>query len=184
MMPVPFKNTAQGNRVYLEGALYFVLKGRVQCLGGRGLKKFSRVTHSAKLLDPPLVAAVHFLNIQSKRFVALMNEVVAYMMIVFSTMFRSLLPNRSKLHSTSESNLFMSKPGIVSWRKRSLRIRSNWWQCRRKCLLSSMPLPHIQVGLLQSKLCRNLCSFRALKFTRSFVSFLIPSIQRHHKQCL
>ena len=57
MMPVPFKNTAQGNRVYLEGALYFVLKGRVQCLGGRGLKKFSRVTHSAKLLDPPLERA-------------------------------------------------------------------------------------------------------------------------------
>ena len=52
------------------------------------------------------VAAVYFLNIQSKRFVALMNEIVASMMILFSTMFRSLLPNRSKLHSASESNFF------------------------------------------------------------------------------
>ena len=124
------------------------------------------------------VAAVCFLSIQSKRFVALMNEIVASMMILFSTMFRSLVPNRSKVHSASESNLFMSKPGMLSWRKRSLRIKSNWSQCRRKCLLSSMPLPHIQVGLLQSKLCRNLCSFSTLKFTRSFVSFLIPSISK------
>ena len=124
------------------------------------------------------VAAVYFLSIQSKRFVALMNEIVASMIILFSTRFRSLVPNRSKVHSASESNLFMSKPGMLSWRKRSLRIRSNWWQCRRKCLLSSMPLPHIQVGLLKSKLCRNLCSFSTLKLTSSFVSFLIPSISK------
>ena len=39
------------------------------------------------------VAAVYFLSIQSKRFVALMNEIVASMMILFSTMFRSLVPN-------------------------------------------------------------------------------------------
>ena len=113
------------------------------------------------------VAAVYFLSIQSRRFVALMNELVASMMILFSTKFRSLLPSRGKLHSASESNLFMSKPGAVSWRKKSLRIRSNWWQCGKKCLLSSMPLPHIQVGLLQSKLCRNLCSISARKFTRA-----------------
>ena len=62
-----------------------------------------------------VVAAIYFLSIQSKRFVALMNEIVASMMILFSTKFRSLLPNRSKLHSASESNLFMSKPGMVSW---------------------------------------------------------------------
>ena len=67
--------------------------------------------------------------------------------------FRSLLPNRSNLHCFSESISFISKPGIVSWRKRSLRIKSNWWQCRRKCSLSSVPLPHIQVGLLRPKLC-------------------------------
>ena len=60
------------------------------------------------------VAAIYFPSIQSKRFVAVMNEVVASMMILFSTKFRSLLPNRSKLHSASESNLFMSKPGMVS----------------------------------------------------------------------
>ena len=28
-----------------------------------------------------------------------------------------------------------------------------------------MPLPHKQIGLLQSKLCRNVCSFNGLKFT-------------------
>ena len=61
------------------------------------------------------MAAVYFLSIQSKRFVALMNEIVASMMILFSTIFRSLLPNRSKLHSASESSLLMSKPVMVSW---------------------------------------------------------------------
>ena len=50
------------------------------------------------------VAAVYFLSIQSKRFVAWMNEIVASMMILFSNMFRSLVPNRSKVHSASESN--------------------------------------------------------------------------------
>ena len=63
------------------------------------------------------VAAVYFLSIQSKRFVPLMNEIVASIMILFSTKLRSLLPNRSKLHSAFESNLFMSKPRIISWRK-------------------------------------------------------------------
>ena len=38
-----------------------------------------------------------------------MNEIVASMMILFSTKFRFLLPNRSKLHSVSEFNLLMSK---------------------------------------------------------------------------
>ena len=44
------------------------------------------------------VAAVYFLSIQSKRFVALMNEIVASMIILFSTKFRSLVPNRSKFY--------------------------------------------------------------------------------------
>ena len=48
------------------------------------------------------VAAVYFLSIQSKRFVALMNEIVASMIILFSTKFRSLVPNRSKVHSELE----------------------------------------------------------------------------------
>ena len=114
--------------------------------------------------DRGVVADVYFIGIQSKRFVASMNGIVASMMILFSIKFRSLLPNRSKLHSAFESNLFMSKPGIVSWRKRSLHVKSNWWQCRRKCSLSSMPLPYIQVWLLQSKLCRDLCLFSGLLF--------------------
>ena len=54
------------------------------------------------------VAAVYFLSIQSKRFVALMNEIVASMIILFSTKFRSLVPNRSKVHSASESVQFSS----------------------------------------------------------------------------
>ena len=62
------------------------------------------------------VAAVYFLSIQSKRFVALMNEIVASMMILFSTKFRFLFPNRSKLQSVSEFSLLMS----ISRRKRSL----------------------------------------------------------------
>ena len=39
-------------------------------------------------------------------------------------------------------------------------------QCRRKCSLSSFALPQSQIGLKQSKLCRNLCSFRSLNLTR------------------
>ena len=124
------------------------------------------------------VAAVYFLSIQSKRFVALMSEIVASMMILFSTKLRSFLPNRSKLQSVFKFSLLMSKPRMISWRKRSLRIKSHWWQCRRKCLLSSIPFPHIQVGLLQSTLCRSLCSFSALKFTRNFVSIFTPSISK------
>ena len=54
------------------------------------------------------VAAVYFLSIQSKRFVALMNDIVASMIILFSTKFRSLVPNRSKVHSASESNLYLN----------------------------------------------------------------------------
>ena len=50
------------------------------------------------------VAAVYFLSFQSKHFVALMNEIVASTMTLLSTKFRSLLPNRSKLHGASESN--------------------------------------------------------------------------------
>ena len=122
------------------------------------------------------VAAFYFLSIQLNCFVAWMIEIVASRMLVFSTKLRSLLPNKSKLYSASESSLFMSKPGMVSWRKRSLRINSKWWQCGKRFLLSSMPLSYMQVGLLQSKLCRNLCPLGALKFTRSFGNFLITPI--------
>ena len=44
------------------------------------------------------IAAVYFLSIQSKRFVPLMNEIVASMMILLTTDFRSLLPKRSILN--------------------------------------------------------------------------------------
>ena len=121
-------------------------------------------------------ARIYFLSIQSKYFIVSMNEIVASMMILFSTKLRSLLPNRSTLHSAFESSSFLPKPGMVSWRKRFLRIKSNWWQYRRMCLLSAMPLPHMQVRLLQSKLCRNLCPVSALKFTRSFVNSLISCV--------
>ena len=43
------------------------------------------------------VAAVYFPSIQSKCFVAVMNEIVASMMILFSTKFRSLLSSDSNL---------------------------------------------------------------------------------------
>ena len=53
------------------------------------------------------IAAVYFLSTQSKRFVALMNEIIASMMILFSTNFRSLkekmaIPN---LQGDSEKNV-------------------------------------------------------------------------------
>ena len=42
------------------------------------------------------VAAVYFLSIQSKRFVALMNEIVASIMILFSTKFKLRMPELEK----------------------------------------------------------------------------------------
>ena len=98
-----------------------------------------------------------------------MNEIVSSIILLFSVTFKSGLPNKRKLQSAFESNLCISKPGIVSRRKRSLRIKSNWWQCRRRCSLFSLPLPRTQVELLQSKLCLSFCSFNGMKFTRSFV---------------
>ena len=71
------------------------------------------------------VSAVNSLDIHAKCLVVLMNDIVASVMVLFSTTFRSLLPNRSKLHGAFESNSLMSKPLMVSWRKRSLRIKSN-----------------------------------------------------------
>ena len=100
-----------------------------------------------------------------------MNEIVASVMVLFSTTFNYMLRNRSKSQSAFASNSFVSKLGILSWRKKSVRIRSNWFQCWRKCLLSSMPLPQIKDRLLQSKLCLNLRSFNVLIFTPSFDNF-------------
>ena len=70
----------------------------------------------------------------------------------------------------------MSSPGTSArGMKRSVRIKSNRGQCRRKCSWSSFPIPHtgLHRGLKRSKLCLNLCSLRGLKFTCNFVSFLI-----------
>ena len=41
-----------------------------------------------------------------------------------------------------------SSPGMSeSFRKRSMRIKSNLWQCRRKCSLSSFAIPQEQERL-------------------------------------
>ena len=145
-------------------------QGEPQHVGtlGRWYLKASRT--SAAIFDSPGA-------IQSKRFVLSIKAIVASRMIRFAIMFSWELPNNNRSHRAFESKFVIFKPGIsVSWPKRSIRIGLNRWQCRRKCWLSSMAHPHAQIGLRQSKLCRNLCSFKGLNSIRSFVKRLTPTI--------
>jgi len=124
------------------------------------------------------VAADFILFNKSRRFLASMKKIFTSIIILFWIKFKSLLPSRSKSHSIFVSIPFISITEIVGWWKRSLRNKSYCLQCGRKCLLSTMPVSHLQAELLQSKLCLNLCSLSALNSTRSLISFLMPSILR------
>ena len=111
------------------------------------------------------------------RFVFSIKRSVSSIIILFTLTSKSDFPKRSKLHSDLESMSETLKSRMFSsWPKRSCRIMSCKGQCRRKCSLSSFAFPQSQIGLKQSKLCRNLCSFRSLNLTRSFVNRLIPMI--------
>ena len=65
-----------------------------------------------------------------------------------------------------------------SWPERPFRNETYKRQCRIKCWLSSIASPQLQIGLKQSKLCRNLCSFKLLNSIRSFVNREMPIISR------
>ena len=62
--------------------------------------------------------------------------------------------------------------------KRSWRNMLKRGQCKRKCLLSSLPLLQTHIGLKRAKLCLNLCPFKALNSILSIVRSLIPWISR------
>ena len=70
-----------------------------------------------------------------------MNDIVASKINLLAILLKRGLPKRSSSHRASELILSNSSPGISeTWFKRSLHIWSYMGQCRRKCLLSSMPV--------------------------------------------
>ena len=91
------------------------------------------------------------------RFVFSIKRIVSSMIILFTLTSKSGFPKRSKLQSELESMLETLNSRMSSrWPKRSCRILSYKGQCRRKCSLSSFACPQSQIGLTQSKLCRNI----------------------------
>ena len=55
-------------------------------------------------------------------------------------------------HNVLALSFKISNSGMSeSFRRRSMSIKSNLWQCRRKCSLSSFAIPPEKKGLKQSK---------------------------------
>lgn len=103
-------------------------------------------------------------HIRWKRWVVLMYDIVASKIILLVTSFNSELLNKGILHKKAVVFMSLMYGAVISesWPKGTACIESNLGQWRKKCLLFSMPVPQLHIGVKQSKLCRKIRSFDAL----------------------
>ena len=108
-----------------------------------------------------------------------MKEMVASNITLFAALLKFRSPDKKKGQSSFGFTSAILNPSLSqSWSKRSWSNMLYRGQFRRKCSLSSLPVPQTHIGLKQRKLCLNLCPFKAPNSTLSMVRSLIPWMSR------